>query len=208
MQPADWGHLPNFYDPMSTENVTSTMCQALERQPLTLLDQPIDRFEGGGLYAIYYRGTRLRLYEPLRSYEIPIYVGQGRSETRTGSAAERKYPLYTRVFGNHRRSLTDTDMVSEFVVRLLLTPNVHANLGENGLRVFYQPVWNTVLDGFGSNEQGPSTRKSGRSKWDTVHPGRQRSYGADTHDRVQLETEVASHIQDQIARYNDAPWRL
>lgn len=41
-----------YYDPLGTENVTSAICRELERRPLT---PPIDRFDGAGLYAIYYR---------------------------------------------------------------------------------------------------------------------------------------------------------
>jgi hypothetical protein len=84
---------------------------------------------------------------------------------------------------------------------------VHADLGENGLRVFYQPVWNAVLRGFGSHEQGPSTRQSGRSAWDTVHPGRRRTFGSEAHDRDRLIERTQGHIARQIASYGTAPWQ-
>jgi hypothetical protein len=80
------------------------------------------------------------------------------------------------------------------------------DLGENGLRVVYQPVWNAVLTGFGNHEQGASTRRSRRSKWDTVHRGRNRTFGSDRYDRSQLERAARNHIQQQIASYNAAPW--
>jgi hypothetical protein len=92
-------------------------------------------------------------------------------------------------------------------VRLLLTPDVHADLGENGLRVNYQPVWNAVLRGFGSHEQGASTRRGARSEWDTVHPGRERTFGHVKHDADTLVQRVRAHIACQVAAVGDIPWR-
>lgn len=57
-------------------------------------------------------------------------------------------------------------------------PDVHIDLGENGLRVGYKPVWNAVFKGFGSHEQGSSTRSGAQSAWDAAHPGRTRTYGS------------------------------
>ncbi len=200
---------PEYYDPLGTENVTSAICRELERQPLVPLDPPIDRFDGAGLYAIYYRGTAFDLYAPLAGRKIPVYVGQALSHnSATGAATGDGSPLWSRV-QQHRQSIDGADNLSlgDFGVRLLLLPDVHADLGENGLRVFYRPVWNAVLNGFGSHEQGSSTRKSSRSKWDTIHPGRNRTFGEDKHDPVLLMAKARAHIADQIASYEAAPWR-
>jgi hypothetical protein len=70
----------------------------------------------------------------------------------------------------------------------------------------YQPVWNAILKGFGSHEQGSSARASGRSPWDTVHPGRSRTVGSDTRDRDQLARRAAEHIAAELANYGAAPW--
>lgn len=200
-------YIPAFYDPLGTVNVTATICRQLERQPFIPLDPDIARFEGSGLYAIYYKGTTVSLYAPLAGYEIPVYAGQALSHnSRTGGAAAGPCPLHKRT-RDHRKSIEEAGLpLIEFGVRLLRLPDVHADLGENGLRVFYQPVWNTVLDGFGSREQGSTTRRSKRSKWDTVHPGRKRTYGADTYDPSQLAQDVTAHIAWQIDRYEEAPW--
>lgn len=61
------GYAPEFYDPLGTESVTASICRELERQPLISLDPKIDRFEGSGLYALYYRGESVSLYAPLRA---------------------------------------------------------------------------------------------------------------------------------------------
>ncbi|MEU8118646.1 Eco29kI family restriction endonuclease [Spirillospora sp. NPDC049024] len=199
---------PAAFDPMDTENITAVVCRELERQPLVPLDPEIPRFEGSGLYAIYYAGTSHPLYAPLAPHVIPVYAGQSLSHnSATGTATRSKNPLWLRVRG-HTRSIAGGGLsTADFGVRLLLVPDVHADLGENGLRVGYQPVWNAILNGFGSNEQGPTTRKSARTKWDTVHPGRNRSYGATTHDRDELVARAQAHIAAQVTNVAAIPWR-
>lgn len=202
-------YLPKYYDPLGTENVTAAICRELERQPLVPLAPPIDRFDGSGLYAIYYDGKTLELYAPLAGRKIPVYVGQALSHnSATGRATGGRNPLWSRV-QQHSQSISGAQnlSLSEFGIRLLLLPDVHSDLGENGLRVFYKPVWNAILNGFGSHEQGSSTRRSSRSKWDTVHPGRNRTFGENRHDRDALIAEARAHMTEQLATYDAAPWR-
>ena len=200
-------YTPAHYDPMGTENITAAICLELERQPLIPLDPEIDRFEGSGLYAIYYSGNNLPLYKRLKNTNIPVYVGQALSyNSQTGMAIVAVRPLWERI-RDHRKSIEGAGLLGEFSVRLLCLPDVHADLGENGIRLFYRPVWNAILRGFGSKEQGSSTRKSKRSPWDTVHPGRSRTHGGQVHDVGSLVGRVNAHIASQLERYDDAPWR-
>lgn len=201
-------HVPAYFDPMDTEHITFAICQELERQPLVSLDPLIGKFGGSGLYAIYYDGQTTPHYRPLSGTNIPVYVGQALSHnSATGVAVNDPRPLWRRL-RDHHASISGSDLpLAEFGVRLLRMPDVHADLGENGLRVFYQPVWNAVLKGFGSHEQGSSTRRGARSKWDTVHPGRNRSFGAERHDRDDLLREVGEHVKAQLARRGTAPWQ-
>ena len=150
------------------------------------------------------------MYQPLAVTKIPVYVGQALShnsatgkETAGGSSR-----LWQRI-RDHSRSISGTaDLIlGEFGARLLAMPDVHSDLGENGLRVFYKPVWNAILNGFGSHEQGQSTRQSGKSRWDTVHPGRARTFGDTKYDRQDLIAQAREHISEQLANYGAAPWR-
>jgi hypothetical protein len=201
-------YVPAYYDPMETRHVTAAICHELERQPLIPLEPLIGRFDGSGLYAIYYSGQANLLYRRLRGFKIPIYVGQALSHnTATGVVIKDPSPLWGRV-RDHHVSIDSSDLsAAEFGVRLLRLPDVHADLGENGLRVFYKPVWNAILTGFGSHEQGSSTRTGARSKWDTVHPGRNRTFGADRHNQGELSRNAKEHITSQLETYSSAPWR-
>ncbi|SEG90200.1 Eco29kI restriction endonuclease [Thermomonospora echinospora] len=200
-------YTPEYYDPMSTDHITSMICLNLEDQPVTPLWPEIPRFDGSGLYAIYYIGSSIELYAPLSSYKIPVYVGQARSHnSATGKGVRERDPLWRRI-RDHSKSIEGAGLpLHEFGVRLLRLPDVHIDLGENGLRVNYQPVWNAVLTGFGSHEQGSSTRQSSRSKWDTVHEGRNRTFGATKHDKDVLLAKARKHIDQQIADYSQVPW--
>lgn len=198
---------PEYFDPLSTGDLTNFICERFERQPLRTFETPVPSFAGSGLYAIYYRGESVELYVPLKDLEVPVYAGQGASHnSRTGSASSSAKPVCDRL-RIHRRSIGGTDLpLAEFAYRVLLMPDVHANLGEDGLRTNYQPVWNNVVSGFGSNEQGATTRSSGRSQWDAVHPGRNRTYGDDNRDPETLRTKIAKHIVKQVADYPTMPW--
>lgn len=201
-------YAPAYYDPMDTEHVTAAICRELERQPLIPLAPIIGRFDGSGLYAIYYDSQAVPLYRPLSGRRIPVYFGQALSHnSSTGVVVWEPRPLWGRV-RDHHASVDGSDLpAAEFGVRLLRLPDVHADLGENGLRVFYKPVWNAILTGFGSHEQGSSTRQGARSKWDTVHPGRNRTFGADRHDNDRLTQAVRKHVAAQLASYGAAPWQ-
>lgn len=200
-------YVPATYDPMNTVSVTAAICRELERQPLVPLPPGVPMFEGSGLYAIYYVGASLPLYQPLASIRVPVYAGQARSHSSaTGKRVPSKQPLWRRV-REHQRSIVGAGLpIDEFQARFLLLPDVHSDLGEQGLIVNYQPVWNTLLRGFGSHEQGSKTRKGRKSAWDTVHPGRPRSYGEETHDRDLLEVKAAAHIRKQAEDYETIPW--
>ncbi|MGW2227125.1 Eco29kI family restriction endonuclease [Streptomyces formicae] len=199
---------PKSYDPLSTEQISHTICAMLERQPLVSMLQEIPRFEGAGLYALYYRGESVPLYLPLNGLQIPVYAGQGAaSNSATGAKTTARRPVYDRL-RKHRRSMEEAGLpLREFRFRALLLPDVHANLGENGLRVGYQPVWNHTLTGFGGNEQGSSTRQSKKSKWDTVHDGRSRTHGGVVHEAGKLQAAAEAHIAQQVAAYDKLPWQ-
>lgn len=199
---------PESFDPLSTVQLSNTICEIFERQPLVSMEHEIPRFEGAGLYALYYRGDSVQLYRPLAALQIPVYAGQGRSSnSATGATVNEPYPVYSRL-KKHRTSIIDGRLpISEFRFRALLMPDVHADLGENGLRVGYEPVWNGPLNGFGSNEQGSTTRKSRKSKWDTVHGGRRRTYGEVVHKPEELIAATEKHIERQIEEYPNLSWR-
>lgn len=56
--------------------------------------------------------------------------------------------------------------------RWLVLDPVWIGLTEQVLIAMYRPIWNSVIDGFGSHDPGSGRRNQKRSPWDTLHKGR------------------------------------
>lgn len=96
---------PSYFDPLSTARLTRIICEMFERQPLTSMAVEVPKFDGSGLYAIYYRGSSVATYTRLVDTEIPVYAGQGASHnSATGKNAESPRPVYLRLKA-HRKSI-------------------------------------------------------------------------------------------------------
>ena len=146
---------------------------------------PETRFEGTGVYAIYYIGQN-SLYQSLVTknrinFSVPIYVGKavprGWRQARTESKSTKKsYELNGRL-REHSRSIQQTETLenSAFHCRFMILENAESNLigtVEAALIRLYQPIWNTIIDGFGNHDPGKGRYNQARSEWDTIHPGR------------------------------------
>ena len=146
---------------------------------------PKTRFEGTGVYAIYYIGKN-SLYRSLVirnriDFSIPIYVGKavprGWRQARIESQSTKKsYELNSRL-KEHSRSIQQTETLENdsFKCRFMILENAESNLigtVEAALIRLYKPVWNTLIDGFGNHDPGKGRYNQAKSEWDTIHPGR------------------------------------
>ena len=162
----------------------STTCQRVRWPP-----KVTRRFEGEGVYAIYYSG-------PFPAYagmdrEQPIYVGQA---VITKTAAR---PLHQRL-GEHANSIREAENLDldDFRCRWLVLDSVWINLTEQLLIAEHRPVWNLVVLGFGSHGQGGNRETQKRSRWDTLHPGRPWA------DRVKHDNDLsADDLRREIAAH-------
>jgi len=143
---------------------------------------PAERFEGGGVYALYYMGD-FELYKmiSLKGIEeksLPIYVGKAvppgwrtARVTTTSSAS-----LFSRI-REHFRNIEDVNNLSvkDFKCRyMILDGNESGIIGpvEASLIRKFQPLWNTIIDGFGNHTPGEGRFNQAKSGWDVLHPGR------------------------------------
>lgn len=169
------------FNPLDRVELGRSVGRALLLSPCEAL--PPDRFEGAGIYAIYYQGD-FEPYRPvaLAGCEWPIYVGRampagGRTGlVGLGSSPGRK--LYERLRQHHNsikavKSLDERD----FRCRYLVVDDIWIPLAERLLIGHYRPLWNGVVDGFGihapGGTPGGTTGRAGQQKsaWDTLHPG-------------------------------------
>ena len=165
------------YDPLDYDNLARSVVHALlDARPNEL--PPDDAFFGSGVYALYYCGT-LPFYADFASEDLhtPIYVGKAvPSGGRKGSPSkipQATTELYRRL-GQHAKSVEQTHnlALSEFRCRFLVVVPVWITLAERFLIDHFQPVWNSVIDGFGNHAPGRGRRDMRRPRWDVVHPGR------------------------------------
>jgi hypothetical protein len=184
------------YNPLDDENLAQNVADALEREPVHRM--PLARFQGPGLYAIYYIGDN-DLYRALSEmstrdgspdnkglgpFAVPIYVGKAAANgSRKGMSRENKTELYSRLreHSNSIKKAAETLNVLDFRVRYLRVKDIWIPLGEYGLINRYKPLWNRVIDGFGNHAQGSGRDKQVRSPWDMIHPGREFAAKLDPH---------------------------
>ena len=186
--------MTDAYDPLDYGNLAKSVVDSLlAATPIAL---PPERFKGSGVYALYYTGN-LEVYRPISSREcmVPIYVGKADAKsTRHGEAAAHASgtTLHNRL-RNHAKSIKAAQNLElvEFKCRYLVVTPVWVSLAEQFLLNRFQPVWNTVADGFGNHPPGKGRDNMRRPRWDVVHPGREWA------NRLQPE-ETSDQIQARI----------
>jgi hypothetical protein len=181
------------YDPLDYENLARHIVQTLmENEPAPL--PPDERFPGSGVYAVYYSGA-LDWYAPIRGVDIPIYVGKAvpGGRRKGDPAAQPAAPALHQRLTEHRRSIDQAQnlMAADFSCRYLLLVPVWITLAERFLIETFQPIWNTVVDGFGNHPQGRYRSTGRRSRWDVLHPGRP---WADSRHAQETVEEIAAQV--------------
>ena len=165
------------YNPLDYDNLANSVVTALLRSDLAPLP-PGEAFFGSGVYALYYTGA-LTFYSHISASDAlqPIYVGKAvPSGARKGSQLSK--PASGRALHNrlreHSRSVNQAENLdlAEFQVRYLVVEPVWITLAERFLIDRFQPLWNTVIDGFGDHTPGKGRSNMRRPRWDIVHPGR------------------------------------
>lgn len=186
------------YDPLDYGNLTVNLVRELMSRPPACLPLP-NRFSGPGVYALFYDGG----YEPyasLRSPDAtrPIYVGKAVPPgARKGTTAldESKPTLYGRI-REHARSLDAACNLEleDFRCRYLVVVPLWITMAERFLIEHYQPCWNVCIDGFGLHDPGRGRSRGQRSRWDTLHPGRDWAAKLQPRDGGEAEAQLRAFV--------------
>lgn len=179
---------PRIVDP-SLHTFRSPKLQSIVAEAISFLATtpvhplpPQSPFEGVGVYILYYKGA-LDQYKSIASKNkkectVPIYVGKavplGWRTARIGRLAVTK-SLSGRL-REHARSIASTNLlVEDFSCRFMIVDRIEIDLItaiEAHLVRQYQPLWNSVIDGFGNHDPGSGRYNQAKSEWDVLHPGR------------------------------------
>lgn len=169
------------YNPLAKANLGESVADALLRASVHPLTDTA-HLVGAGVYAIYYIGEfpaykRIKELNEGGRFEQPIYVGKAVPKgARKGGLtfdAGKGTALRDRL-RQHATTIKETTTVdvAHFHYRALTVDDIWIPLGENVLIEKFQPLWNRVIDGFGSKTPGAGRAGQVRSSWDTLHPGR------------------------------------
>lgn len=175
---------PDVYNPLDKLNLGRSIEQAVLECALLPLPPP-EPFVGAGVYVIYYLGDIEHYAElssiivgPKRTICRPIYVGKAVPKgARKGGIQQLDQDVGTVLFRRlleHAKSIEEAKNleVKDFSCQYLVVDDIWIPLGEALIIEKFNPVWNTVIDGFGNHDPGSGRSNQSRSDWDTLHPGR------------------------------------
>jgi len=194
------------FNPLDKLNLAESLADAMLKRPIGPLP-PLEKFEGAGIYAIYYAGdfpAYLPITEKNQGEEpiSPIYVGKavppGARKGGFGLGADPGNALFNRL-REHARSIQETKNLElkDFSCRFLACEDIWIPLGEALLIERFRPPWNVLIEGFGIHTPGKGRKKQGKSKWDTIHPGRSLAKGLPSNPMS--ETRIAKLLADFFA---------
>lgn len=172
------------YNPLTIDNISKGVVRELESRAAHQLRLPMPRFEGAGVYALYYVGQH-KPFAPYRALadanksglSVPIYVGRARPKGgRKGTSDAGVAPTYalSERLAVHALSISKSGNLelANFRYRYLVVMEMFIDLAELALINAYKPLWNIGLDGFGNKTPGKRRMDQQRSEWDEVHFGR------------------------------------
>ena len=195
------------YNPLDKINLGCSVADAMLESPVHPLGE-LKSFNGAGIYAIYYTGD-FEAYKTLSiknkngNFEAPIYVGKAVSPgARKGNFGLDSTPsttLYKRLL-EHAESIQAANNLelNDFYCRFLVVDDIWIPLGESLLIAKFVPIWNKLIDGFGNHDPGKGRYQQMRSKWDTLHPGREWALKcAVRHETdIQICTELNAYLRN------------
>ena len=121
---------------------------------------------GAGVYLLYHVGEHA-LYDGLTK-DCPVYIGKAVGE---GSGVRSQLDVRLR---DHQKSLALAEdlRADDFRYKVLRINDEWVAGCESVLIKHWQPLWNTVVTGFGNHAPGRGRQNQRRSLWDTLHAGR------------------------------------
>ncbi|MCC5838979.1 MAG: Eco29kI family restriction endonuclease [Opitutales bacterium] len=160
-------------------------------------------FYGSGVYAVYFVGGGMPVYQPLSGSETPLYVGKADPKNpQAESTEEQGVALYSRL-REHAKNIAKTDLrLEDFRYRASPIQSGMQMAVEDFMIRLFRPIWNKqtkICFGLGKHGDRATTRANKRSPWDTLHPGRH--WAADTTEDQMLRTDIEAKIRHHLREH-------
>lgn len=194
------------FDPLSYENLGASVARALDDQPVFPLSE-LSQFDGAGVYMLFYSGdfepyARLSEHNRETPGSWPIYIGKAEAEkSRKGDPNQRDVldgPKLFKRMNEHRRSIVQAENldIEDFSCKSLVVAPAWVQLAEIIAIRMHQPLWNSLLDGFGNHAPGSGRASMVRPRWDTLHPGR--SWASVLGERAETVDDVIVDVEGYL----------
>jgi len=191
------------FNPLDKKNLGASVAEALLTKDAQPLGQ-LPKFEGAGIYAIYYTGS-FEAYKDVSRLNVdgkfmrPIYVGKAvPAGARVGAGLDitAGSVLWKRL-KEHADSIRSVENLNleDFFCRFLVVDDIWIPLGESLIISRFTPVWNSLIDGFGNHNPGKGRHAGMRPRWDVLHPGRKWA------DNLAGRPETNERIAEDAATY-------
>jgi hypothetical protein len=212
------------YNPLDKDHLAESIVREFFKGQLFPLP-PTESFTGAGIYALYYHGDFPLYREISESWErskdqateqpIPIYIGKsdppgsrkglfaeehedGEEEAKELLTTKPKHRRLHERLRQHSTSIKTTNLnIQDFHCRFMFVDEIWVPLGEARLVEWFRPVWNILIEGFGSKVEGGGRGDTARSVWDIIHPGRKEGLG------IQVAPEIERKIIRDIRNAKD-----
>ena len=146
------------------QEISNSLKQFLACATLSLPKQPIPIYIGKSDPP----GGRKGIFE-----ELPEKQEETAEEVLTTMPKHRR--LWERLTQHAKSIELATNLrISDFQCRYMLVDEVWVALGEARLVAWFRPLWNVLIEGFGSKVEGVGRAGTALSVWDILHPGRKR----------------------------------
>lgn len=193
----------------------SQVAQQVSLADLQVYTQELRQYKG--VYLLYYQGD-VEAYSGYmaESSWLPVYVGKT-SPKGSRSARSINLPakpssegnLYVRL-SEHKRSIESAGLsAADFRFSVIGLPSEDTPWAEIVLIRHFEPIWNTMISGFGIHAPGAGRQGQRQSTWDLLHQGRTFSSsltsvkGVRTADVAQLREAITLHVQDIKGRLGE-----
>lgn len=176
--------------------------------PLMELEQHKQELAGYvGVYLLYYRG-QFPLYADITYANqakccMPIYIGKAENPGKRTGKGTVSGGLVGRL-REHRNSIRTAPNldVAEFHFTVVAMAVDLVAWGEAVLIRHFQPVWCSIISGFGIHAPGKGRGAQMRSMWDEIHPGRlfAEQLSPNPVTVASLQPQVRQHCQNMCGR--------
>jgi len=199
-----------YYLCMKTKSTNNSTTKALKSlistkvrnfRKLKLKELPLEKFNGAGIYALYYTGSD-DLYRNSSKSGVPVYIGRVQPNLTQVEPNLESAALYSKI-KEQCKSIEDARnlAIEDFQCKYMVLDQAEMSLSEaieGQLINQFRPTWNVCVEGFANHDPGKSRLKQAPSEWDVLHPGRSWA------KKLQGKAKTKGQVKNKMKKFEQA----